>query len=148
MLRRNAPLRRVTPLVRGTGVLTRSEIERRTPMPKVNRKRAAFRRERDFGAQAKLCRAMACACCTALGRRQQSRTVPAHLRSRGAGGRDDECVPLCALGCHPLLDDKAGSPEAFEALTGVDLVAVRDRLRRVVAGLETDLPAPWCFLPY
>lgn len=141
-------MKRSAPLPRHAGILRTTELRRTTTLPKVNRQRLAKRHARQFGAQAKLCRTLRCACCEQLRRPQSGRTVAAHLRSRGAGGLDEDTVPLCFFGCHPRLDDREGSPEAFLAATGVDLVAVRDRLRRIVAGEESGLPAPWCFLPY
>lgn len=150
-------LRRRTPLARGAGILRTTELQRRTPITTrtpikpQNRKRLARLKARAYGPQAALCWNMPCAACDQLGEPQRSRTVAAHLSARGMGGvkgDDTDNVPLCAHKHHPMLDDRCGSPEAFEAATGVDLVAVRDRLRAIVEGRASGLPAPWCYLPY
>jgi hypothetical protein len=77
-----------TPLRRGAPMRRRSRLRSRNP------ERAAARREVAFGAQAALCRELACSAC---GLRVP--TEPDHVRTRGAGGRDEDTVPLCRT-CH------------------------------------------------
>lgn len=60
-------------------------------LPKRNEKRLAARRELTFGVQAETCRKRPC---SVQGCRNRP-SVPHHVLSRGAGGRDEHCVPLC-----------------------------------------------------
>lgn len=69
----------------------RTPLRRRVPVKPVNRERRAERLETAYGPQAKLCRELPCCAC---GRRAPSE--PAHVRSRGAGGKDrGNVLPLC-----------------------------------------------------
>lgn len=86
---------------------------RKTPLRKRNPKRAAERFERDFGGKPYLefIHGLECAICGAL----CEWTEAAHVKSRGAGGRAADLVPLCGtrwgiLGCHAKFD--AHDPEA------------------------------------
>ena len=67
------------------------EPKPRKQLPKRNEKRLASRREFAFGPQSEACRKRPC--CVPGCRRWPS--VPHHSRSRGAGGEDRHCVPLC-----------------------------------------------------
>lgn len=59
------------------------------PINKVNRARREARNAMAFGPQARACRLMPCAVC---GKKPSD---PAHVVSRGAGGKDSDCAPLC-----------------------------------------------------
>lgn len=63
----------------------------RVPMKKRNPVRLAKRRAEEFGADAALIRALPCCVCSAPGPNH-----PHHVRSRGAGGKSDSIVALCA----------------------------------------------------
>lgn len=67
-------------------------LNRKTPLRAVNPERLAARREKQFGPQSALCKALPCLVegCTSEGP-----SDPAHVRSRGAGGLDSDTVPLC-----------------------------------------------------
>ena len=69
-------------------------LRRRTKLRPVNPERAAKAKAACFGPQAALARTMPCANCDAPGPSQA-----AHVRSRGAGGKDEDVIPLCAK-CH------------------------------------------------
>lgn len=110
-MKRGSPLRRLTPLRRHIAVR------------RVNRTRLAKRRELCFGKQADLCRILPCLVCSA------TPCDPHHVKSRGAGGRDEHCVPL----------DRAHHDElhtigriAFETKYGVDLMTEAARLQDIV----------------
>ena len=91
---KRTPIRRKTPLKR-TGYI------RRKTTPEAKAKRAA-KYERDFGDLAEHVRGLPCAACGALGP-----SDPAHVKSRGAGGRawldngDSNLLPFCRT-CHQL----------------------------------------------
>lgn len=70
-------------------------LKRYTPLKPVNRKRKKKRHAEASGPQAELCRTLPCSACQA-----PPPSDPAHIRSRGAGGKDRaNCVPLCRS-CH------------------------------------------------
>lgn len=96
---------------------------RRKPIPKRS-KGYALRQAHVFGPQATLCRELPCLVCGS------PYTVPAHVKSRGAGGTDSDCVPLCDTkrrwahgvsgeGCHDA-QHRIGI-KTFQARFGVDL---------------------------
>lgn len=67
---------------------------KRSPLRRRNPERAAALRAAAFGRQAELCRRSPCCSCGA-----PPPSDPDHVRTRGAGGRDQDCVPLCRA-CH------------------------------------------------
>lgn len=81
---KRTPLTRNTALRRGDSVL-----ERKTPLAKVNRKRAKRRRARDFGSKADFVRALPCLVCGT------KPSEPHHFPTRGAGGTSKDLTPLC-----------------------------------------------------
>lgn len=100
-------LTRHKPLKRGTARL------KRTRLRPVNRKRKAALRVEQFGeGYVNWLRDRACVACGTWP------TEPHHIRSRGAGGRESDQVPLCR-GCH---DSGHGMGwKTWQARTGVDL---------------------------
>ena len=48
---------------------------------------------------------------------------PHHVRTRGAGGSEDDCVPLCRLH-HSQLDSPGWGHDTFEATYGMDLMSI------------------------
>lgn len=104
-------LRRRSPLPRS------SRPMKKTRLNPVNRKRKAKRLETDFGGRryAEFISGLECAVCGAY----CEWTVPAHLTSRGAGGKADVIVPLCAArfginGCHERYDNHDEEIRAHE----------------------------------
>ena len=86
---KRSPLKRKTPLVRGTSQLKRSNLKPR------NVERAAAERLRDFGPQAEWMRDLPCSTCGA-----RPPSEPSHVgHSRGAGGTRDDLAPQCP-DCH------------------------------------------------
>lgn len=87
-----------------SGPLKRTAMPKaRKPLPRKNAKRAEARHVVTFGGgQSAMCRELPCAACLRVGR-----SVPAHVRSRGAGGVDSDTIPLCEGigGCHPLQEN-------------------------------------------
>ena len=100
---KRTPLKRKTPLAR------------RTPLRRTNRKRLAKRRLLQFGPQADACRRAHCIGCFA-----PPPCEPHHILSRGAGGLDADCIPLCR-GCHRELHSVGRT--LFETRHFVDLQA-------------------------
>ena len=100
--------------------MKRSPIKRHTRMRRVNRKRLAARRAEQFGPQAEWCRTLPCCVC---GRKPPS--DPHHIVSRGAGGSDRDCVPLCR-DCHTEIHTIGR--DSFEAKHNVNLRAVAEAL--------------------
>lgn len=70
-------------------------LERKTRIKPVNSQRRKKRKEECFGPQAELCRTLPCCICGA-----EPPSDPAHVRSRGAMGKDRaNVIPLCRI-CH------------------------------------------------
>jgi hypothetical protein len=92
-----------------------------------------------FGPQAELCRAEPCAGCGA-----PPPCDPDHVTTRGAGGLDSDCAPLCRV-CH--VERHALGIATFEARASerlgrpVDLAKVAAFLAHVVARGPRELPA-------
>ena len=90
-------------------------------MKKVNRERKAKRDAEAFAAQAELCRTLDCSACGAWGP-----SDPAHVRSRGAGGKDrGNVIPLCRV-CH--MQQHAWGWPVFAERTGIDPDEIACRL--------------------
>lgn len=78
-------------------------LKRYTRLRSVNPERRKAKKAEQFGPQAKLCLTLPCAACGHPGP-----SDPAHVRSRGAGGKDRaNVIPLCKTntrkgreGCH------------------------------------------------
>jgi hypothetical protein len=75
----------------------------RASLPRVNRERKARVDAGTFGPQSRLVRTLVCCSCE-----KRPPSEAAHERSRGAGGKDSACVPLCGgiHGCHRRQHDK------------------------------------------
>jgi len=96
-------------------------VKRRKPMRRYNRERRRRLNAEAFGPQAELARSLPCLAC---GRRPPS--DPAHVRSRGSGGRDrGNVVGLCRP-CH--VRQGTLGVRGFERVTGLDLRAEALRL--------------------
>ncbi len=113
--------------------LTRKSPPKRTkPVRRRNAKRAAARLTRDFGPQAKLCREMPCCIHTLMPQvAQDGPTEPHHEPSRGAGGHDEDTLPLCR-GCHRLRH----SVGVVTFWGDYDWRSLRDELRQRAAELD------------
>ena len=57
----------------------------------------------------------------------QGRIEAHHVRTRGAGGGDEQVVPLCSLH-HAQLDSPGWSSKKFEAVYAIDMKAIAERL--------------------
>lgn len=114
--------------------MKRSPLTRRTPLRRKiriklrNPKRLAKLRASQFGPQAALCRTMPCCCCKA-----PPPSDPHHLKSRGAGGDDSFCVPLCRR-CHQAVHTQGA--EQWFYLRHVKPEDVLERMRMLVADSE------------
>ena len=99
----------------------------RRPLRQVNPERKAKLEALQFGPQAELCRRSKCSVrsCSFT----KDRIVPHHLKSRAAGGLDEDTVPLCMK--HHAEIHTLGR-RRFEERYGLDLFAVRDRMRELV----------------
>lgn len=86
-------------MIRSTPLRRTALARRRKPLPKLNRRRAAQRRARDFGEQAEFVRTQPCCVCSHMGWVQDSPTDVHHEPPRSCGGRDRDTLPLCR-GCH------------------------------------------------
>jgi hypothetical protein len=122
---KRSPLKRKTPLARGTSQLKRSRLKPRNP------DRAAAERLRDFGPQAEWMRDLPCSTCGA-----RPPSVPSHVgRSRGAGGTRDDLAPQCSA-CHEAVHR---GRLTFERERGVDLAELaREYARRWLELPEID----------
>lgn len=95
-----------------------------------NKARKAKRRAETFGPQAEACRRRPC---SVPGCRNRP-SVPHHTRSRGAGGLDDVCAPVCwEHHCH--VHDHG--LKAFEARFHVDLEAEAAKLTQELAAKKS-----------
>lgn len=80
---------------------------KRTRLRARNPERMAKRRADAFGPQAELCRALRCCVCGF-----PPPSDPEHVRTRGAGGKDRDTVPLCRS-CHDLRHAKGHAGPFF-----------------------------------
>lgn len=117
---RRTAIRRDTPKSRAFAA-KRSEIKRKKPIPKVNPGKKARTDAAAWGdgSYARWLRSQGCLIC---GR------GPAdchHVRSRAAGGRESDLLPLCRA-CHDLAH--LVGPETFGRRYGVNLRLEADRL--------------------
>lgn len=102
-------------------------IPRKTPIRKRNHKRARKAYDEAYGGSyATWIRSLPCEACRKAGWRQVWRTVAAHAaRTRGAGGKAPDQVPLC--GPHETEWHSRGR-QTFDKRYGTDLKALAVRL--------------------
>ena len=123
-------------------------LTRKTRIRARNPKRAAKRRAEAFGEQARVCRSASCCVCwpdafsidsprmlyctMALARIGfgGERSEPHHIPSRGAGGTDKDCVPLCTAHHREFHDI---GEQSFAERYAVDLRAIARRIHEVLA---------------
>ncbi len=98
---------------------------KRTRINPVNPKRRAARLAKCFGKQAELCRKLRC-----LVPGCSKRGEPHHDPTRGAGGVDEDTVPLCR---HHHTERHTIGRVSFEAKHGLNLFASARMLREKVA---------------
>jgi hypothetical protein len=82
-------MKRTGPPARKSPLRQTSDKKRLPDARKSSRK--AERHSEAFAGQAALCRSLPCCICFG------SPSDPHHVRSRGAGGKDEDTVPLCRL---------------------------------------------------
>lgn len=109
-MRRRKPLAR-QPMKRAQSAAAKA----RKPLRQRNPARRARLLAEQFGAQAQRCRESACCVCGA-----PPPSDPAHVRSRGAGGKDADTVPLCRS-CHD--EQHRVGIASFSEWHGIDLAA-------------------------
>lgn len=117
-----------------TGPLERPEArggkkKARKPLPRRSARRADVE-ALQFGEQAERCRRAPCASC-GKSPKFGEQTDPHHWPTRANGGLDRDTMPLCPgpEGCHEKFH-ALGSPRAFKAKTGCDVLAEIDRMRK------------------
>jgi hypothetical protein len=115
------------PKARELEPVARPEKEPRAPMARQSA-RGREKKKRQFAEQAARCRKAPCACCGIKGF-----SKPHHWPTVAAGGLDEDTLPLCdGFGsnfCHEAFH-AAGSPEAFLASHGCDVLAAIEAMRR------------------
>lgn len=97
-------------------------------MTKVNRARLKARRKKDTAAQAELCWDLPCVAC-GIEPTDEIQTQAHHILSKGSGGTDMHCVPLCHL--HHREGHTIGW-KTWQAKWGIDL-------KEVAAGLADQI---------
>lgn len=100
---------------------------RGAPLPKRNAKRLEKRRAEEYGPHAALVAHMPCHVCMTIGEQQMTRTVPAHIKTRGGGGKAEHVAPLCVL--HEIEWHQIGR-DTFDAKYSVRMRRVALRLWR------------------
>lgn len=95
-----------------------------------------------YGPQAEACRRSRCIACYHSRRRNRGRVLPHHLRTRGAGGRDEATVPLCEP-CHDELHNEGRV--SFWQNRGISWSTVLQALLCVRRGVPWDemQALPW-----
>ncbi len=144
-MKRSAIPARKAPMARGSKPL-RSKARIR----KVNRKRLAKRRAKQFGVQAELCRQSPCVACLSANRATEPAEVlytlavtagsgsgsrpssPHHVHTTGAGGGDEETVPLCNE--HHLFGVHGLKGHEFWERLGLDVDKVLQVMRTAARG--------------
>ena len=94
----------------------RKPLKRGKPPRRVNPGRKARLHAEAFGDQAAHCRTLPCCIC-----RAPPPSDPAHVRSRGAGGKDKDTVPMCRQ--HHQDQHQIGI-KTFQRIYEVDLAAI------------------------
>lgn len=107
-------------------------LQRKARMKKVNKERLEKRRAEEFGPQAQLCRESACCVpgCRLSGTATGHKSHPHHIKTRAAGGRDSDTVPLC--GFHHAQVHRWGVG-TFEELHGISFAAIAEEMQARVA---------------
>ena len=100
--------------------------KKRTAVNKKNSPRLEERRAEEFGPQAQACRDIGICCCCGT----EGPTDPHHLKTRGAGGKDRDTIPL-ARACHRRLH--ATGPLRFWQEAAIDPEDVRMGMEEWVA---------------
>jgi hypothetical protein len=119
---RRTPLRRETRLVR------------HAPIRRANEDRLAARRAEQFGPCARMARRMGCCVPGCEAAPPRDRIDAAHVRSRGAGGRDaGNVIPLCRR--HHAEQHRRGVL-TWQYERRVDMRAEAERVARLVAAHE------------
>lgn len=118
---------RRTPLLRTNKLRVKTPIGRKKRLRPVNQKRRAERLAEAFGEQADRCRNSPCCVCTVLDVQQEGASDPHHIRSRGAGGSDEHCIPMCRT--HHDAVHRQGR-RTFWARVGLDPEHVAEQMRR------------------
>lgn len=115
--------------------MRRSELKRKTALHRHvrvrprNARRLKRLRSAQFGPQAALCRTMPCCAC-----HKPAPSDPHHLKTRGAGGDDSFCIPLCRF-CHDALHHDGPSFWNFAHVNPEDVML---RMRAFVIDQNTD----------
>lgn len=105
----------------------RTRLKRRKRLNPINRERRERLRREQFGPQAELCRMMDCCACG-----ERGPSDPAHVVSRGAGGKDKaNVVPLCRP-CH--IQQGAWGIVTFQRRKGIDMPMIAQALAFLVYG--------------
>lgn len=103
----------------------RAWLRRKTPLRSVNPARRARLNRAAFGPQARLCRKLPCCVCN-----KRPPSDPAHVVSRGAGGRDlGNIVPLCRRHHN---EQGARGIKTFQSEHAIDLAAIARELAEKV----------------
>lgn len=144
-LRTKKPLKAKPETTRAWQERGRAPLERKTEMPKRGPKYKA-RHAFQFASQADLCRHLRCCACepwlymedlAALEFESEERiSDPHHNRSRGAGGKDEDTVPLCVT-CHMQCSAPGWSAKRVQDEAVVDFAVVAARLARYLAETKT-----------
>jgi len=121
-MKRGKPLRRRAPIVRNGRLANGAPANSRKPLRQRNPERRARLLVEQFGAQAQHCRDSPCCACGA-----PPPSDPAHVRSRGAGGKDSDTVPLCRS-CHD--EQHRSGIASFCEERGIDLAEHAAQLAR------------------
>lgn len=130
LLHRRTPLRPAKPRPGAGTALRRSTLARRTRLRPLNPERRARLYEEQFGAHREFIVSLPCAVPGCWRRRVD----PAHAKSRGAAGKAEHLVPLCAgLDGHHAEQHRTGI-KTFEARYGLNL-------REIAASLWAVSPA-------
>lgn len=124
---------------------------RKKPMLSRNNARLKKRRAAQFGEQAAVSRVLPCCVCMpglfAAGNLAETieraredgvrRSDPHHTLSRGAGGVDEHCVPLCRRH-HNELDSPWSGPKTFEATHDINLRQLAAALHEQITRSKQD----------
>ena len=125
-LKRKRELARKRGLKRGKGRLrSEARLERRTAMKKSNRRREARLHQEQFGSDERKewMWGMVCAACKSGWGKPHIH----HVKTRGAGGKAADTVPLCPK-CHRLVHDMGR--RYVEALYSIDLLSIAKEMER------------------
>lgn len=121
---KRTPLKQKDRLRRAKKPLARTVIRRTSRVNPVNKERRARVNATTFGPQAVLCRTLPCCVCHRPGP-----SDPAHVRSRGAGGKDRaNVVPMCRF--HHSEQGAIGI-RTFQAKYGISMEAIAAALEKV-----------------